>query len=1055
MKLLLTFISIFLQIFSFAELKENVPTEIIHAPQFEDVFDIRIHEGAESGTRLIMSSELRNETRKLTYCFGQLDTDVNWIEYSTPKSAFYTTEAMPLSATKNSNHLGGTLHLLCPGNSMHIFEFRVHITHRNHHPPEFQKPFYLFYVPLNLQIGGIVGKIEVFDLDPVIYNSDFNLEFTNNPNNEYVNIEKDGTLKLAKDVSIIHPYTPIRLELLAIDFGSPQMYSRVNVTLLPVTVSAVRNPRVNVATEEYQIFEWEPPEYGQVHKYRLSIKKEDQEQTIYEEELEATRNVALTKIKLDPYTNITYQIAAIDSNGATLTDWLFLGTIDKGIECDGDCSKGGGVPLCYFGAFNRIEQFVDSRGAHCLCFPGFIGVSCDGIDKCRAERTIDVFGGINWKEVNSNTTLRLPCPYNSPAENQSIERSCKWDEESGRAVWKKAKENDRCTHQSSVLTHLGMIGTFSAKATHVSAVNTVTSFIRKLVMVPSFSVSEPAKYADFDQKIAEMAALVLDSVIKTNLDVLAGNTTVLREETWNVIDSFSRTLPIPYALESPDHGIHIKAIEWNRKADLNDNMIGKNCRLQLPTIDSYHTVRAICTSNATLFELLDPKTPVLSVKPENRDDFTFTRMTIMIRSPDNYDNYTCVYYDEEEKAWSTKGIRRIDHNYLGYVKCETNHFGVFSILPDRMFFNSESFWKDLSSHMPTVTSFVTLICTVLLLFMAAVQKNQPIDCAFLFYLFFIFMIHLIHLLLFLAPQVGEPFAFSTTLLFILQFCIIASAGLLSLVLYSIHTTIINYDVTKNDEDSNVTCFSRPFHVFAMGIVLPFLFTFSTHYFTDGRDIDISRLVEKIDWLFISNYLLPTAIFFSISIVYAVWNVYIASGTKNNRRCTSDRVLALSPAISASLTALFMIFFLCSKILLFFFREQSTIVVLLFCVFQSFHMVTAFFFASYLFRLRFLLQRTSANGANYSCSGESTDSLERKRDISRALLEHVDTKSDIASDRCVIDGGFTEAGFAPHSNNNYQYTPPSSTNEYTHDISGGRYLSMNHNIFERAPMVSIV
>ena len=112
------------------------------------------------------------------------------------------------------------------------------------------------------------------------------------------------------------------------------------------------------------------------------------------------------------------------------------------------------------------------------------------------------------------------------------------------------------------------------------------------------------------------------------------------------------------------------------------------------------------------------------------------------------------------------------------------------------------------------------------------------------------------------------------------------------VLYSSHTTIISYDIKEEEPQG---CFSRPLHVIGMGIrefqmeenlknedifsVTPSLFTFTTYYFLDGRDLDIGRLFERTDWLFISNYLLPTAVLFSISIVYAVWNVYIASGTR--------------------------------------------------------------------------------------------------------------------------------------------------------------------------------
>ncbi|ULT97156.1 hypothetical protein L3Y34_005168 [Caenorhabditis briggsae] len=1030
----LVFLLFLLQIHSVWSSEDGVPIETIHAPMFEDVFDVRIHEGADKGSRLTMSQELQKSTEPLGHCFGQLETDVDWIEWKSSRSAFYTSAQMPLSATKNSNNLVGTLHLLCAGNQMHTFPFRVHITHRNHHPPTFSRNSYKFHVPTTLPIGSVIGTLEVKDQDPVIYNSERKLAFTKDES--LVEILQDGTFKLKSDLSVLTPYTPQRMQILAIDYGSPQLFTIANITLIPVTVSMVRELHVNVATEEYQIFEWEHPQYGTVDKYRLSIRRDDQ--VVYEEELEAAKTLALTKITFSNHMNVSFQVTAIDENGETSSEWTQIGPIDRDVVCKGECSRGG-TPLCYVGAFNRVEQFVDSRGAHCLCYPGFMGVSCETIDRCAPERTVDVWGGVDWTEVNTNISLLVPCPYNPVTENKFLERRCSWDSEAGRAIWERPQDRNSCQTQTSVLAHLGLIGTYSAKAATISAINTVTRFVRDLLSYPSFS-RELSKHAHFDQKIAEMTALILDAVVQADLDRIPGNTTMLRADAWRIIEAFALTLPTPYSLSSPDNGIHMKSIEWVKHAEPNDNLIGKKCRLQLPSTDESHVIRVVCASNATLFELLEPKSPVMSIKPDSEDPFGPTRMAIYMRYPDTHDNYTCVYYDEEEKAWSTKGIRRIEHNYHGYVKCETNHFGVFALLPDRLFYNSESFWKDLASHMPTVTSFVTLICTVLLLFMAAVQKNQPIDCAFLFYLFFVFMIHLSHLLLFLAPQVGEPFQFSTLLHFVLQFCVIASSGLLCLVLYSIHTTIICYDIKEEEPQG---CFSKPYHVFGMGILVPSLFTFTTYYFLDGRDLDIARLFERTDWLFISNYLLPTAVLFSISIVYAVWNVYIASGTRTNRRCSSDRLLALGPAISASVTSLFMVFFFCSALLLFFFREHSPMAIFFFCMFQFFHVVTAFFFASYLFRLRFLLQQ----GFD---SNDSTDSLERKRDISRALLEHVDTKSDIASDRVVIDGGFQDAGFAPPSH--YQYIPPGSM---THIDNNNRYMPMHQNIFERAPMVSIV
>lgn len=226
---------------------------------------------------------------------------------------------------------------------MHTFPFRVHITHRNHHPPTFSKNSFKFHVPTTLPIGSVITTLEVKDQDPVIYNSERRLAFTKDE--PLVDILQDGTLKLKSDLSILTPYTPQRMQILAIDYGSPQLFTIANITLIPVTVSMVRELHVNVATEEYQIFEWEHPQYGTVDKYRLGIRRDDQ--VVYEEELEAAKTLALTKVRCDCQAilnlkkklfqimlsnsmNVSFQVTAIDENGETSSEWTQIGPIDRG-----------------------------------------------------------------------------------------------------------------------------------------------------------------------------------------------------------------------------------------------------------------------------------------------------------------------------------------------------------------------------------------------------------------------------------------------------------------------------------------------------------------------------------------------------------------------------------------------------------------------------------------------------------------------------------------------------------------------------------------------------
>ncbi|KJH44387.1 fibronectin type III domain protein [Dictyocaulus viviparus] len=328
------------------------------------VYELRIYDGAERGTRLTMDVNLQKRFETVKNCFGQLETDVEWIEYQSVRSAFYTT--VDLTAVKLSNDLSGTLHLLCTGNQMHSLQFRVHVTHRNHHPPTFSKSHYQFFVPITLPVGGRVGEMEVHDNDPVIYNSERSLDFTRDQ--QLFTVHEDGSLFLKEELINQIAFKPLHMEVLAIDYGSPQLFSIANLTVIPVTVSQVERLRVNVATEDYQIFEWDAPSYGKPMGYRLSIANDEGVQ--YEEELDGGRTVALRKAPLSSSGNFSFNVAAIDSKGETPSEW------QRFVVIQNECASGG-VPLCYHGPFNRVEQFVDHRGPHCQCFYGFIGVSCD------------------------------------------------------------------------------------------------------------------------------------------------------------------------------------------------------------------------------------------------------------------------------------------------------------------------------------------------------------------------------------------------------------------------------------------------------------------------------------------------------------------------------------------------------------------------------------------------------------------------------------------------------------------------------------------------------
>lgn len=91
------------------------------------------------------------------------------------------------------------------------------------------------------------------DLDPIIYNSQIKLSILQmeeekpkfnqqkrlsiSINNDYWEIDKNGSILVKKLISEMRLYQEYRLRILAIDFGSPQLFSIANITIIPVSVS--------------------------------------------------------------------------------------------------------------------------------------------------------------------------------------------------------------------------------------------------------------------------------------------------------------------------------------------------------------------------------------------------------------------------------------------------------------------------------------------------------------------------------------------------------------------------------------------------------------------------------------------------------------------------------------------------------------------------------------------------------------------------------------------------------------------------------------------------
>lgn len=118
---------------------------------------------------------------------------------------------------------------------MRSIDFSIHVTRRNRHPPKFSREFYHFYAPATLGVGAEVGKIHVVDSDPIIYNSQLQLSVLGDE--QHWAVFKNGSVNVRQSMKDLKLYQPYSVRVIAVDFGSPQLFSMTNITIVPVSVS--------------------------------------------------------------------------------------------------------------------------------------------------------------------------------------------------------------------------------------------------------------------------------------------------------------------------------------------------------------------------------------------------------------------------------------------------------------------------------------------------------------------------------------------------------------------------------------------------------------------------------------------------------------------------------------------------------------------------------------------------------------------------------------------------------------------------------------------------
>uniref|UniRef100_A0A915LJ19 Fibronectin type-III domain-containing protein n=1 Tax=Meloidogyne javanica TaxID=6303 RepID=A0A915LJ19_MELJA len=361
------------------------------------------------------------------------------------------------------------------------------------------------------------------------------------------------------------------IRLLAIDFGSPQLFSLANVSVIPVSVSAPQNVRVNIANTHYQIFQWDLPTFGIPERFRLILKRKPSNKNegenkliLHQRMIEPTETITMTRVRLLPGEQVEICIWSVDAEGETPSEIINFQTVENAPQCDGQCSSPNvGLPMCYFSSAHYLRQFRDSNGnLNCLCFAGFSGPQCDKL----AQRVLEQYGGVDWPETAVNNSAFVPCPYNE--DGRRLERSCGWDSQTETPIWATASQQiSKQTEQretGGVLVHLGVLANYGQRNEQtLSGLQSVMRFLSTLLQFPAFQSNIHS--AHFDAKIAEHVAQVLDVLATKNFSALGGmgnnndnSSRLLRRQIADYTKEFARRLPNPFLLQSPSGGLQMR-----------------------------------------------------------------------------------------------------------------------------------------------------------------------------------------------------------------------------------------------------------------------------------------------------------------------------------------------------------------------------------------------------------------------------------------------------------------------------------------------------------------
>uniref|UniRef100_A0A0N4ZBM2 CA domain-containing protein n=1 Tax=Parastrongyloides trichosuri TaxID=131310 RepID=A0A0N4ZBM2_PARTI len=905
----------------------------------DDIYEVRIHEEAEIGSKATLNEALEIELHKNKNCYGQFDVEnVEWLHFDSKRMMFIVDGSIPIASSLLPQ---GILFLMCASNHMVNLPISIHVTRINRHQPTFSQKDYEFYVPISMPIDTVIEQFNVVDHDPIIYNSQISLSILPSKYKDYFDVSKNGTFKVAKNLDSLEIHKPFIIQVLAIDYGSPQLFSITNVTIIPVTVSQPINVRVNYANSHYQIFEWDFPTYGTAEEFIIYITHKNI--SIQEKVVTGTTSRALFKLSLESSNEYGLQVVAIDNHGESRSRKHKFKIQQTSLICDGKCGIGG-KPMCFYGDYMRTEQYHDIEGAHCLCYHGYTSIQCDIKQYCPDDIVDTQYGRLEWPAAIVNQTVEVECPYS--ADGDKTKRKCHWDTIKKIPRWEQVSDTDSCRKQSSVLIHLGVLANYAQKnGQTISGVEAIQRFLRSILKFPAFDATK----SYFDNQVATHVAHVLDILLTRNSSEIKGNITLLTNSLQSYINQFTRKLPISHTVTSNHNRVEFNTFEWIADKLNQGTKVGNSCYLQIPSSYKNDIIRSICIKNTTFYDKNHLSLTILNVFADQHTALPLGhRAVVGLMKPNKNVNYTCAFLNPKTNEWSKNGLYVVNNFYDDeFVLCETNHLGIFTLLPESYFDNRIFTITKLLSALPLITNATIIVCSLTLLFLVCIQRAG--DPAFSFLLAFLLLIHLLQVAIISIPDYQILQKYDKIIYMAFQFCLTSIAMLVAFINNTIYIQCA--DLNKDIVDIiNVPI--RIIIIIVASIILPGILTyvtFETDIYILKNIISINPQFRQFHWVFGATCLFPIMILLGIATAFGVYAIFQGLYIQEKEKQSVKKENVYSNIILSSLCSF--CFILCFYLDFFLFLLRgTTLYVLIYCFFQISLVLSIIFYVKYYFNI---------------------------------------------------------------------------------------------------------